>query len=238
MKVYYRFSFNLMPDHTGKPRNPPQRPNWFDKWACLKNFTKVFKNQNITLVADGVDDNTWEKLNELYPFLDLHRTEFGSNAESFMYCLRDSITLSTDTYVYFVEDDYIHHEGSDLILEQGLAISKYVSLYDHPDKYWGENASKVCQLFMTEDCHWRTTGSTTMTFASSVNNLIEDYDLFKQWCGGTDRWTHDFQLFTEISKTKGLITPVPGYATHLDSWVIGKMVDWEDVLNRTTDDEQ
>lgn len=234
MKIYYRFSFNLMPDHTGKPRTPPQRPEWVNKWSCLKNFTSVFKYQDITLVADGVDNETWNKLNALYPTLDIHRTEFGSNAESFMFCLSEAVTLPADTYVYFIEDDYIHHEGSDLILEQGLSISKYVSLYDHPDKYWGKNASKSCQLYMTKDCHWRTTGSTTMTFASSVDNLINDYDLFKQWCGGPDRWTHDFQLFTEISETRGLITPVPGYATHLDTWVIAKMVDWKDVLDRTT----
>jgi len=41
-------------------------------------------------------------------------------------------------------------------------------------------------------------------------------------------------LFTAISQTKGLITPVPGYATHCDTWVVAKLVDWEDVLNRTT----
>ena len=234
MKVYYRFSFRLMPDHSGKPRNPPTRPAWFDKWSALRNFVNVFAYQDITIVADGVDDATWDKLNQLYSNLDLQRTEFGSNAGSFLYCLDQAITLPENTSVYFAEDDYIHHEGSDLILEQGLAASAYVSLYDHPDKYWGGNAAKECRLMMTEDCHWRTAGSTTMTFASTVQILKEDREIFQRWCGGDDKWTHDFQLFTELSMKRSLITPVPGYATHMDTWVMGKMVDWKDVLDRTT----
>ena len=41
MKVYYRFSFNHMLDHEGQLRNPPNRPEWFDKWKSLKNFTNA-----------------------------------------------------------------------------------------------------------------------------------------------------------------------------------------------------
>lgn len=234
IKVYYRFSFNLMPNHDGTPRRTPERPSWFDKWGCLENFTNVFSEHSITLVADGVDDQTYQKLKDLYPTLDLHRTNFKSNAGSFLYCLDQSLQLDDHTMVYFVEDDYIHHEGSDIILEQGLTRSAYVSLYDHPDKYWGDNANVSCKLIMTDDCHWRTTGSTTMTFASKTAFLKEDRSIFQKWCGGADNWTHDFQLFTELSSKRGLITPVPGYATHMDTWVIAKMVDWKDCLNRTS----
>ncbi len=223
-----------MPNHDGTKRQPPQRPAWFDKWRCLENFVNVFQEHDITLVADGVDDQTYQKLKESYTNLDIQRTNFGSNAGSFLYCLDLAIALDPNTKVYFVEDDYIHHEGSGIILEQGLNCAAYVSLYDHPDKYWGDNASVPCQLIMTEDCHWRTTGSTTMTFASTVSFLKEDRSVFQRWCGGDDNWTHDFQLFTELSNKRGLITPVPGYATHLDTWVIAKMVDWQDCLNRTS----
>lgn len=234
MKIFYRFSFRLMPDSNGKPRNPPARPVWFDKWLCLKNFTTVFSSHDITIIADGVDDPTWQRLTNTYPNLDIRRTEFGSNAGSFLYSLEEALKLPPLTNVYFVEDDYIHHEGADIILEQGLTVSPYVSLYDHPDKYWGDNADKTSKIFMTEDVHWRTTGSTTMTFASKVAYLIDDKDIFYKWCGGEDRWTHDFQLFSALSESRGLITPIPGYATHMDTWVIARMVDWKDCLDRTT----
>lgn len=234
MKVYYRFSFRNMPNHDGTPRTTPNRPAWFDKWRCLENFVTVFKEHDITLIADGVEDDVWNRLNTLYPSLDLQRTSFGSNAGSFLYSLDQAVKLDPHTNVYFVEDDYLHHEGADVILEQGLTISPYVSLYDHPDKYWGDNADKQCKVLMTEDCHWRTASSTTMTFASKVGFLVDDRTTFIQWCGGEDKWTHDFQLFTELSSKRGLVTPIPGYATHLDTWVIAKMVDWQAVIDRTT----
>lgn len=234
MKVYYRFSFNNMPNHDGTPRKLPNRPGWFDKWRCLENFTNVFSKHDITVVADGVSDETYTRLETEYPSVNLRRTTFGSNAGSFLYCLDEAVTLDPHATVYFVEDDYVHHEDAAVILEQGLALSPYVSLYDHPDKYWGSNIDKPCQLIMTEDCHWRTTGSTTMTFASKAMFLADDRAVFQQWCGGEDRWTHDFQLFSELSANRGLITPVPGYATHLDTWVIARMVDWRSCLDRTS----
>lgn len=233
MKVYYRFSFKIMPDASGKPRNSIPRPDWFDKWRSLKNFTTVFKDHDISLIADGVDDLAWDRLNKEYPGLDLQRTNYGSNAGSFLYCLEEAVKLDPHTLVYFVEDDFVHHEGSDIILEQGLSLCPYVSLYDHPDKYWGDNANKPTVLLTSPDCHWRTTPSTVMTFASKVMYLVDDKPLFYQWCGGEDKWTHDTQLFTAISEKRGLITPVPGYATHCDTWVVAKMVDWAAVLDRT-----
>jgi len=233
MKIYYRFSFNNMLGSDGTPRKSPSRPNWFDKWQVLKNFTSVFAEQDISIIADGVDDQVWDQLNALYPNLDLQRTSFGHNAGSFLYSLERALKLPDAAQVYFVEDDYIHHEGADLILEQGLNRAAYVSLYDHPDKYWKEQANNACYLIQTESCHWRTTPSTTMTFASSVHYLKQDKDIFYQWCGGDDHWTHDSQLFTELGNKRGLITPVPGYATHCDSWTMDKIIDWQDVLNRT-----
>lgn len=235
MKVFYRFSFNNMNDAQGKARPTPKRPNYFDKWRCLENFLFVFKDHDISLIADGVDDLVWQKLQSIDFDLDLHRTSFGHNAGSFLYSLDLACKMADETIVYFVEDDYVHHEGADIILEQGIERSAYVSLYDHPDKYWGDNAFKVCNVFITNDCHWRTTSSTTMTFASTVRHLKEDRSVFQQWCGGPDNWTHDFQLFTELADKKGLVTPMPGYASHMDTWVIAKLVDWKDCLRRTSD---
>ena len=235
MKIYYRFSFRLNPDHNGNPRTPPDRPEWFDKWKCLANFTNVFSQHDITIQAENVDDQVWEKLNNLYPNLDLRRTSHGTSGWAYLSSLKEVLEMNLDpnTIVYFVEDDYVHHEGSDIILEQGLGLCQYVSLYDHPDKYWGENFSRPSLIFMSPDVHWRTVPSTTLTFASRISTLIEDRDIFYKWCD-SHGWMHDNQLFTELTTNKLLITPVPGYATHCDTWVIGKMVDWQAVLTRTT----
>lgn len=225
-----------MPNHDGTPRPVPKRPEWFNKWKCLKNFVNVFKDHNITVIADSLDPESKTKLTQEYQHLvkEIDFVNFGSNAETFLYSLDRAIALPLSGRVYFVEDDYLHHEGSDVILDQGLDLSPYVSLYDHPDKYWGDNAGKDCKIFMSEDCHWRTASSTTMTFAGHVKYLQSDLSVFKKWCGGADRWTHDFQLFTELANTRGLITAVPGYATHMDTWTMAGIVDWHDVQQRTT----
>lgn len=234
MKVYYRISFGSMLNSEGKPRNPPVRPEWFDKWTALENFMAVFSEHNdISIIADNVQNDVWERLQSTYEQHDLHRTNFGHNAGSFLYSLEQAVKLDPETIVYFVEDDYVHHEGSDLIIEQGLNICPYLSLYDHPDKYWGDNAGKDYKLYITSDVHWRSTGSTTMTFASKVKFLKEDKGVFYKWCGGPDNWTHDFQLFTELSTKRGLITPIPGYASHMDTWTLDKITDWKSVLDRT-----
>ena len=234
MKIFYRFSFNNMPDHTGTPRSMPDRPEWFDKWKCLENFTNVFAEQDITIIADGIDDEVWDKITLTYPMLNIQRTNFGHNAGSFLYSLEQAVNLDPNEIVYFVEDDYVHHEGSDLILEQGLSRCAYVSLYDHPDKYINQQGQQSCLLIKTDNCHWRTTPSTTMTFATRAGFLMEDKHFFYRWCGGEDNWTHDSQLFNEISQIRGLITPIPGYATQCDLWVVDSLIDWIDVLNRTT----
>ena len=72
-----------------------------------------------------------------------------------------------------------------------------------------------------------------MTFGSHVKFLKDDIGIFYKWCGGEDKWTHDFQLFSELSEKRSLITPIPGDATTLDTWVISKMVDWRSVQDRT-----
>ena len=87
-------------------------------------------------------------------------------------------------------------------------------------------------VLMSNDVHWRTVPSTTLTFASRVSTLAKDKDIFYKWCD-EHGWMHDNQLFTEITNKHPLITPIPGYSTHMDTWVIGKMVDWQAVLNRT-----
>lgn len=236
MKIYYRFSFRLTPDHKGNVRPAPARPEWFDKWKCLANFTNVFSEHDITIQAENVDDQVWDKLNSLYPKLDLRRTSHGTSGRAYLASLKEVLdaNLDPDTIVYFVEDDYIHHEGSDLILEQGLGLCPYVSLYDHPDKYWGDNHGMPTIVLMSNDVHWRTVPSTTLTFASRISTLTKDKDIFYKWCD-EHGWMHDNQLFTELTNKHPLITPIPGYSTHCDTWVIGKIVDWEDVLKRTTE---
>ena len=67
-------------------------------------------------------------------------------------------------------------------------IADYVTLYDHPDKYMDHdkggpnpyisNGGEVTRLVKTDNSHWKLTNSTTMTFASKVNTLKQDRDIW------------------------------------------------------------
>ena len=52
-----------------------------------------------------------------------------------------------------------------------------------------------------------------MTFAAQVKTLKEDEVILRKFTSGTH--PNDFQMFLALrDKQHGLITPIPGYATH------------------------
>jgi hypothetical protein len=135
--------------------------------------------------------------------------------------------LKSTDIVYLCEDDYFHRAGAMKILEEGLDIAEYVTLYDHPDKYVGNGPNpfvihegEVALVRKTETCHWKFTNSTTLTFASRVGTLRYDEDVHVKWCAQGK--SLDFNLFIDLGSMKGrtLISSMPGYSTHLQPpWV-------------------
>ena len=188
------------------------------KRQCFLNFIKVFGTSNLTVVADNTEQETVEFIKSFTD--DIHTTSLGNSA-SFMYAL-DIAIKNDDETAYLVEDDYLHLEGSEKVIEEGIEKADYVSLYDHPDKYMspGPNpfiydGGEDTRVILTNSTHWKYTNSTTMTFASKVKTLKEDYDLIKRHCV-TPR-PDDFHMFCALYKfEKKLITPIPGRATHCD----------------------
>src|SRR6056300_882801 len=131
MKVYYRFSdggYNKL------------KPDYVTKKSCLINFLRHFsiEDTQIHLIADKVslDTTKWleGEIKSQYDF-SIEYTNYGYGSLSFIHTLDLAKQLPDYTQIYFVEDDYIHREGSYKCLREGLDISDYVTLYDHPDKY-------------------------------------------------------------------------------------------------------
>ncbi|MDR2490733.1 MAG: hypothetical protein LBD20_04955 [Spirochaetaceae bacterium] len=90
---------------------------------------------------------------------------------------------------------------------EGLKVADYVTLYDHPDKYWlyknkGNpfNFKKLqkTRIFITQSVHWRETNSTTMTFACTVKTLQEDYHVWRKFC--RHKTPRDFHAFVTITQ--------------------------------------
>tara|TARA_Y100000593_G_scaffold92396_1_gene183899 strand:+ start:1074 stop:1769 length:696 start_codon:yes stop_codon:yes gene_type:complete len=211
-----------------------EKPSYVNNENCLDNFTRVFGNSNLTIIADNVSDETFDGYLNHYGD-EIIRTKFGNGAESFNYSLDKALDLNDDSVVYFVEDDYIHRQNSPMVLLEGISLgADYVTLYDHPDKFIDginphvNDGGEETKVFLTKSCHWKLTNSTTMTFASTVKVLKDDEKIIRKWTTG--KHPNDFEMFIELrNKGKSLISPLPGYSTHGETNFLSPLVDWERV---------
>lgn len=173
---------------TSKVNDKPRLEN-FSKLDYLDNLQKIFSEYKIVCIADNCDEEIFEILKRKN-FYKLVRTNYG-NSKSFKYLLAAEVfAVADEDLVYFVEDDYAHLSNADKILEEGLLYFDYVTLYDHPDKYgtyplkinplvpFGK-LSEVTQIIKGTHVLWRTTNSTTMTFACYAKTIKEDINVWK-----------------------------------------------------------
>ena len=140
--------------------------------------------------------------------------------------------------MYFLEDDYLHKEGSEEVLKDGFDLYfDYVTLYDHPDKYLNpfEGGNPFCsgrseqtRVFLGKYCHFKLTNSTTGTFAAKVQTLREDEAIIRKWFSGT--YGYDFNMFQELLfKGRRLASPIPGYSTHCEVEWLTPLTDWSKI---------
>jgi hypothetical protein len=241
LHIYYRLS------DKGEKK---ERLSFINNKVCLDNFLQEFPQEQITILADNVKDETIEWL-ETYNFKYIHRTNSG-NSGSFWFAFTLALKLPPDDYVYFVENDYIHKPKSALVLTEGLGIADYVTLYDHPDKYSDglnpnvHSGGEKSKVFLTKSSHWKKTNSTTMTFASKVSILQKDSFIFKLFTIGLFRnglfplnkfaerkFPADYRIFCFLTRFKHrlLISPIPGFSTHGEIKYLSPLIDWNCYIN-------
>lgn len=211
------------------------RPEWFSKHACFSNLPDTARDWdriNTIYILDGCQ----AKDHDILKFLDRTETiiEINENSEvGSFHALLDTIEnlkCNPDDIVYSLEDDYLHRNFWDDILVEGINIPgvSYVSLYDHKDKYFlPEYQRLTSQILYTESCHWRTTPSTTNTYAAKYKIWLEDMEIHRKFSVRGEMCTRDHQKFLELGrKGRVLVTPIPGYATHVETNYLSPVVDW------------
>jgi len=228
MKIIYRISdsgYNKV------------KPEYINNEFCLKNFCNVFFDciYDILVIADNCSDDTITMIKKYIDHVNIRKVSVGHGAGTFNLALDMALGYDDETIVYFVENDYLHKEGSPKILVEGLQLGYgYVSLYDHPDKYMNganpfvEDGGEVTRVMLTDSSHWKLTNSTTMTFASTVATLREDESILREFTKGS--YPRDFEMFLALrEKQKGLITPIPGYSTHGETAWLSPLIDWSKI---------
>ena len=204
LHIIYRIS------DKGHPK--PKLPN-AGKGDCLINAVNEFGAENFHVIADNCTEATLDVLKSTG--LSLEVTANG-NSGTCRHIFNEVINrYAPDDFVYLLEDDYLHLPGSRAALLEGLAIADYVTLYDHPDMYHPDGNSMnsfvhddmpKSSIYLTAHTHWRSTVSTTMTFAAKVQTLIEDRDVFLKYCRGD--FPGDFGIFYPLVEPCGRL----GYA--------------------------
>lgn len=208
-----------------------KRFSGFSYEGCYQNLLAVtdFSRAELTLIYDrakGARQGHFLQKESNFP---VEEIEAGTEAASFLAMLEivQKKRFSPETICYFVEDDYLHRPGwQDVLLEAfSLPEVDYVTLYDHKDKYqnYPDLLSKV---FVGSTCHFRTTPSTTNTFAMRYQTLLNDLSVHESYSTGISI-TKDHEKFCALKeKGRTLVSSIPGFSTHVDVELFSPCIDW------------
>lgn len=229
MKVIYRIS------ETGYNK---VKPNYINNKKCFENAVNVFGGHPILVICDNTKKETDDMI-DVYNNCIIHKCSVGHGAGTFNLALNEALKWSDDEIVYFLENDYIHKAGSDLLIEEAFSIgADYVTLYDHPDKYIPANrggnplvdvdGGELTKVFLSKSSHWKLTNSTTMTFAAKVKTLREDESVLRKWTN--TKHPHDMNMFLELRENgRTLLSSIPGYSTHGETAWLSPLTDWSKI---------
>lgn len=217
-----------------------QRPEWYSKEKCWGKMLEADnKLINITVCFDDQPNENhflrnWNYYSEKYGFKMVTMVG-GDDARSFLNVLNyiEKQNLDPNTIIYILEDDYLHAPNWENILLEAFEYinADYVTLYDHPDKYFLPMYSGLQSgVYPSPSCHWRTTPSTTNTYACKFETLLKHIEIHKQFCDLEKGYTRDHDKFTHLwSIGSNLISSIPGYVTHCESQFLSPIVDWSKI---------
>lgn len=223
------------------------RPKWFSPLTCIRSFFESIDDL-VKIDFNFIFDGTLEQMleDDCYSYLknikndnveiNFYTIDAGSqrNSSEFIFNLINGTQTSEDSFVYLLENDYLHIKGWVMALNE-LALSgirfDYVSLYDHPDKYehtpefWEKYKHLKSKVFHTDNVYWRTIPSTCMSFIVKKKIFKSDMRLFL--------FLRDVFVFPVLRLLKGriLLCPIPGYATHSMTNFLGPVVKWHKEVN-------
>ena len=231
MRVFVRHC-----NHSANSAHKKRYP-WFSHEKCFKNLLEVFKGHSLTVFFDGDPTNHFVSK---YSGFTLKVCEDGGSDDKSLKGLNEyirSLNIPGDEIVYMCEDDYIHKPGAPEKIQEGISIGAYyVTLYDHPDKYFPHyNAMNLpgidfrTQIVMGPTTHWKTAPSTTNTFACKSSTLNADYNVNLKYL---NRDHHRF-LDLLVHHKRSLITPIQGWSTHCECDLLSPYIDWESFLGPT-----
>lgn len=209
-----------------------RRPSWYSDYACLSNACRVLRRSGDRLVLAVGDGDPGPAIRAL-PWDEVVEVESATNSASFLKCLDHAlVTADSNDQIYMVEQDYLHTELANELLDDGFLVrpSGYVGLFDDPLYYWRSSDTpripSSSRLFAGAARHWRSAPSTTMTFAGPAWLFADDYSVVSRYLSA-NTIPPDSVIWKElIAAGRELIVCVPGGATHVETSALTPYVDW------------
>ena len=209
----------------------------FSKEKCFQNLLSTIDQTqvHVTFFLDtfhsGTDPHFLQRQND-FPVVEM---KAGTEAASFLFLLDYVMqkNWNPETILYFLEDDYIHRPHWTQVLREAFALPgvDYVTLYDHKDKYFLPQYEPLAsKIFCTPSCHWRTTPSTTNTYAMRFKTLKKHLEIHRLFSIGRSI-TADHDKFSRLREEGAtLISAIPGFSTHAEPEFASPCVDWQTFL--------
>lgn len=211
------------------------RPDWFDREKIFDSFISTLDERvDYTAFHDSGNGNIED---HFLSDKDVKKVSMlgGNDAQSFLNVLNYVIEQNYDDndIIYFLEDDYLHKIGWIDILLEGFEYigADYYTLYDHPDKYYLQMYEDLqSKIIATPSVHWRTTPSTTNTYACKLKTLKKHLPIHIKSCDLVEKWTKDHDKFTELwNAGSNLISCIPGYSTHVEGNMLSPTINWSQI---------
>lgn len=211
-----------------------KRFDGYSREKCFQNLLSTIDRgqANLTLILDSFYGKPEEHFLAGFPHEKIVSIQGGTEALSFLLLLDyiASLPMHPDTVVYIVEDDYLHRPGWVDLMREGFLLPgvDYLTLFDHRDKYFLPTYSKLTsRLMISPHSHWRTTPSTTNTFAVRFGTLLEDLQVHQRFSRKRAISADHAKFCTLLRKNRILISPIPGWSTHCELEYASPLVPWE-----------
>ena len=205
----------------------------FSKEACYRNLKETANAEHVEFhfLLDG--DSSGHFIADEPSLLQF---DGGTETRSFLFMLDHILSLGLDdeTIIYSVEDDYIHKPGWTTVLQEPFERGiEHVTLYDHYDKYTPMYDGLSSQIIATKSCHWRTTPSTTNTFAVKLKTLKKYEETYRKYSNKDELISRDHDRFLDLWKQgSSLVSAVPGFSTHMEPELESPFTNWKEIHDK------
>lgn len=174
---------------------------------CLRSFRASLGKlrAKVWVILDSCPPEYGELFKRYFDEIDLQliHVDKAGNPRTFKMQLKILSEQDAAELVYFAEDDYMYlpNQFEEMVhLLRAAGDVDFVTPYDHPDYYALDLEDHRCRIRLSGSRHWRTAGSTCLTFLTARSTLRRTRPVFETFL----RDNFDSSLWLSLTKSRVL----------------------------------